>query len=107
VRSLREAGAREIHMRISCPPHRHRCVYGIDFPSERELIAANNDLEAIKGFLKVDSIGYLSQDGLLRALGARKDEFCCACFDGQYPVCYDEDLAKDVHEKDTLITEIQ
>jgi amidophosphoribosyltransferase len=107
VRSLREAGAKEIHMRISCPPHRHRCVYGIDFPSERELIAANNDLEAIKGFLKVDSIGYLSQEGLLHAIGAQKDEFCCACFDGQYPVCYDEDLTKDVHERDSFITEIQ
>ncbi|MBN1521809.1 MAG: amidophosphoribosyltransferase [Candidatus Aureabacteria bacterium] len=107
VKSLREAGAKEIHMRISCPPHRHRCVYGIDFPSESELLAANNDISAIKGFLNVDSIGYLSQDGLMKAIGSKNNEFCCACFDGKYPVCYDDDLSKYIHEKDSFIREIQ
>ncbi|MCK5707691.1 MAG: amidophosphoribosyltransferase [Candidatus Aureabacteria bacterium] len=107
VRSLREAGAKEIHMRISCPPHRHRCVYGIDFPSESELLAANNDMQAIKGFLNVDSIDYLSQPGLLKALEGDQDEFCCACFDGNYPVKFDKSTTKFIHEKGTLITEIQ
>ena len=94
-------------MRISCPPHRHRCVYGIDFPSESELLAANNDMDAIKGFLNVDSIGYLSQEGLLKSLGSENDEFCCACFDGKYPISFDDDLSKYVHEKNSFIKEIQ
>ena len=107
VKSLREAGAKEIHMRISCPPHKHRCVYGIDFPSESELIAANNDLKAIKSFLDVDSIGYLSEEGLLKSINASKNDFCCACFDGDYPVEFDNSLTKDINERSYFIKEIQ
>jgi amidophosphoribosyltransferase len=107
VKSLREAGAKEVHMRISCPPHKFRCVYGIDFPSERELLAANNDLSAIKGFLNVDSVGYLSQEGLQKAIGANKDIYCYSCFDANYPVNFERNITKNIHEKNIFITEIE
>ena len=86
VRSLRSAGAREVHMVVSCPPTRHPCYYGIDFPSNRELIAATNTVEEIRDFLELDSLHYLSLDGLVEATGLDKDHFCLACFNGDYPI---------------------
>lgn len=85
VKLLRAAGAREVHMRISCPPHVSPCFYGIDFPSKKELLAANNSIKEIKQFLNVDSLGYLSLEGMLAATTRKPQDFCAACFTGKYP----------------------
>ncbi len=83
---LRDAGARELHMRITCPPHCHPCYYGIDFQAKRELIAARSPLEEIRRFLKLDSLGYLSVDGMLGCVKPPKENYCAACFTGEYAV---------------------
>ncbi len=94
VRILRKAGAKEVHMRISCPPHVSPCFYGIDFPSKAELLACNNSMEEIKKFLDVDSIGYLSLDGMLSATTQDKGHFCAACFSGEYPTTVSDEVDK-------------
>jgi len=91
---LRKAGAREIHLRISCPPHRHPCFYGIDFASRDELIANKVPPEKMAEFFKVDSIGYLSIEGLKACAECEPDGFCTACFDGKYPVPIAEGTCK-------------
>lgn len=84
IQEIREAGAKEIHMRISCPPIKSPCFYGIDFPSTNELIAFNKSVQEIADFIKVDSLGFLSLEGMLSAM---KDKgYCTACFTGNYPV---------------------
>ena len=95
VKLLRKAGAKEVHMRISCPPHISPCFYGIDFPSKSELLACTHSLDEIQQFLDVDSIGYLSHEGLLEAASGGdetlKTSFCTACWTGKYPTAlYDE-----------------
>lgn len=85
VKLLRAAGAKEVHMRISCPPHVSPCFYGIDFPSKKELLAANCGMDEIKKFLNVDTLGYLSLDGMLAATTQSSKDFCTACFTGKYP----------------------
>jgi amidophosphoribosyltransferase len=85
VNTLREAGALEVHMRVSCPPHKWPCSYGIDFPTRKELMAANNSLDQIREFLQADSLGYLSLDGMIKATGLPASEFCAACYTGKYP----------------------
>jgi len=85
VMRLREAGAREIHVRISCPPTAHPCYYGIDFPDRGELIAGARDADAIRAFIGADSLGYLSVEGLLSPFRDSR-AFCTACFTGEYPV---------------------
>ena len=85
VKLLRAAGAKEVHMRISCPPHVSPCFYGIDFPSKKELLAANNSIKEIKQFLGVDSLGYLSMKGMLESTTQNPADFCAACFSGCYP----------------------
>ncbi len=99
VKSIREAGAKEIHLRVSCPPQRHACYYGIDFPDEKKLIANNMTIDQIREFLKVDSIGYLSIEGMMRAIGRPAGNFCRACWDGEYPVPLGGALDKYVIEK--------
>jgi amidophosphoribosyltransferase len=99
VISLREAGAKEVHMRISCPPHQWPCHYGIDFPQRKQLMAANNSVEEIKEFLGVDSLGYLSLDGMTKATGLPASQFCCACYTGNYPVKIDPAYDKLILEK--------
>lgn len=94
VRLLRKAGAKEVHMRISCPPHVSPCYYGIDFPSKDELLACNNTLDEIKRFLDVDSIGYLSLDGMLSSATQPKDNYCHACFSGSYPTAVLDEIDK-------------
>jgi len=89
IRSLRQAGAKEIHMRVSCPPIRFPCFYGIDFPTKEELLANNRNLEQIKEFLEVDSIGYQSLEGLLSCAALPKDHYCTACWSGKYPIPVD------------------
>jgi amidophosphoribosyltransferase len=85
VAEVRRAGAKEIHMRISCPPIKHPCFYGIDFPSEEELVAHGKTVKEIADFIGVDSLAYLSLDGMLSVM-KDKNAFCHACFTGQYPV---------------------
>ncbi|MDD4952483.1 MAG: amidophosphoribosyltransferase [Desulfovibrionaceae bacterium] len=85
VKKLRELGARHIHMRVSCPAIRFPCYYGIDFSSKGELIAANNTNEEIARFIGLDSLHYLSEEGLLSSV-AVKDAYCLACFNGEYPI---------------------
>lgn len=93
VIKLRELGAREIHMRVSCPPIRHPCFFGIDFSSKGELIAANNSVEDITRFIGLDSLHYLSIEGLLSSVSSPKD-YCLACFDGDYPLIPEQGLGK-------------
>ncbi len=99
VKGLRDAGAKEIHMRISCPPHKNPCLYGIDFPSKEELIASSKTMDEIAKFLKVDSLGYLSLEGMLQSVKHANKNFCSACFDGNYPVKFDTRLNKFIMEK--------
>ena len=86
VRALREAGATEVHMVVSCPPTRYACYYGIDFPTSTQLVAYKKETEEIAEYLGLDSLHYLSLDGLVKATGLTKKDFCLACFDGTYPI---------------------
>jgi amidophosphoribosyltransferase len=85
VREVRKAGARSIHLRITCPPIVHPCFYGIDFPSEEELIAYGKTVKEVADFIEVDSLSYLSLEGMLSVMKDGK-AFCDACFTGKYPV---------------------
>lgn len=89
IRALRQAGAKEIHMRASCPPIRFPCFYGVDFPTKEELLANNRDLKQIKEFLEVDSIGYMSLEGLLSCAVLPEDHYCTACWSGKYRIPVD------------------
>ncbi len=93
IAELREVGVKEIHMRISCPPIKSPCFYGIDFPNKKELIAANKSVKEIADFIKVDSLEYLSLEGMLSVVKNSKD-FCHACFSGQYPVAIPKNKSK-------------
>ncbi|HEU4333653.1 MAG TPA: amidophosphoribosyltransferase [Candidatus Eisenbacteria bacterium] len=93
VAMLRDAGAREIHLRVSSPPIGWSCYYGIDTPNRRELIASSHTVEEIRKYLNVDSLGYLSMEGL-RACVSRPDEHCYACFNGDYSVRFGEEMDK-------------
>jgi len=86
IKSLRAVGVKEVHMLISCPPTRNPCYYGIDFPSNTELIAAHKTVDEIRAYLDLDSLYYLSLEGMIKATGVNSDSFCKACFDGKYPV---------------------
>lgn len=86
VKTVKDAGAKEVHLRISCPPNLHPCYYGIDFPTRAELLAANHTLEEMETMLNVDSLRYISLEGMLNALTFDSDKFCCACFNGKYPI---------------------
>jgi amidophosphoribosyltransferase len=70
------------------------CFYGMDFPTKTELIANSHNMEEIKKYLRVDSLAYLSMDGLIKAVGGKKEKYCMACFDGDYPVDFNEDQTK-------------
>jgi amidophosphoribosyltransferase len=102
---LREAGAKEIHMRVSSPPYRFPCFYGIDTCARSELIAAQLDVEEIRRYIGADSLGYLSLEGLLQAVGFETTRFCRACFDGKYPIPIPEHLrlSKHLFETDELL----
>ena len=92
VQAFREAGAREVHMRISSPPVTHPCFYGIDTDSQDQLIAARFNLKEITAHLGVDSLAYLSKEGMLHCAQEQSQNFCTACFDGQYPIPVEEGL---------------
>jgi len=85
VRMVREAGAKEIHVRISCPPTISPCYYGIDTPNKADLIAAQMSVEEIRKFIEADSLGYLSLDGMIEAIGIRPEASCVACWNEKYP----------------------
>jgi amidophosphoribosyltransferase len=99
VVNLREAGAKEVHLRISCPPHKYACYYGIDFPDPKNLLANQFKAEEMAEYLEVDSIGYLDIEGMVRATGLPESEFCLACFNGRYPVAIDPELDKFIIER--------
>ncbi len=99
VKTLKDAGAREVHVAVSCPPHMHPCVYGIDFPDRTKLMAANNSVDEIRRYLNADSLHYLSQEGMVQATTLPRSSFCMACYDGRYPVPYDQVLDKHIIEK--------
>jgi len=92
IRMLRDAGAKEVHMRISSPPTISPCYYGIDTPTRAELIASTNTVEEIRKFIEADTLAYLSHDGMYAFLNSgEKQGFCDACFSGNYPVHFDDE----------------
>ena len=99
VNNLKEAGAKEVHVLVSCPPHMHPCVYGIDFPDRNKLMAANYSIDEIRQYLNADSLAYLSQAGMIKATGLPANSFCRACYDGIYPVPYDPLVDKHIMER--------
>ena len=99
VRMLREAGAKEIHMRISSPPYRWPCFYGMDTGTRSELLASNLTVQEIEDYLDVDSLSYLTLDRLIEATGTSNAGFCSACLTGEYPVEIPDNLSKQVLEK--------
>ena len=99
VKTLKEAGANEVHVLVSCPPHMNPCVYGIDFPDRSKLMAANHSVEEIRKYLNADSLHYLSQAGMVAATGLPNESFCMACYDGRYPVPFDPSVDKHTIER--------
>jgi amidophosphoribosyltransferase len=85
VQMVREAGAKEVHVRISCPPTISSCYYGVDTPRKADLIAAQMSVEEVRSFIKADSLGYLSLEGMLEAIGLPNKSACVACWNGKYP----------------------
>jgi len=103
VQMIRAAGAREVHLRLASPPITGPCHYGIDTPTREELIGANHSIEEIRDYLGVDTLGYLSLEGMLRAAGPR-NEFCDACFSGNYPTPISEELVQVRHAAPSIVT---
>jgi amidophosphoribosyltransferase len=101
VSEFRRAGAKEIHMRISCPPHRYPCFYGIDFHTQEELIAWRHNPQEIQEFLDVDSLGYLSLEGMLKSVSLAKNNYCIACWSGKYPIKFGPKVDKYALERKT------
>jgi amidophosphoribosyltransferase len=93
VRMVRAAGAKEVHVRISCPPTISPCFYGVDTPRKADLIAATHTLPEIRDFIEADSVGYLSLEGLLSAVGSERRSYCSSCYTGVYPVEFPRDEA--------------
>ena len=102
VRMLREAGALEIHVRISSPPVKWPCYYGIDFASRAELIAAGLEVEEIRRSIGADSLGYVSMEGLIAATTIAAEKLCTACFSGQYPIQVPADISAGKHLLETV-----
>jgi len=92
IKMLREAGAKEVHMRISSPPDKNPCFYGIDTAVRKELIASSRSVDEIRRFIGADSLHYLSMENLVKATRRPRKDFCLACFDGEYPIPVPEDI---------------
>jgi amidophosphoribosyltransferase len=105
VRMVREAGAKEIHVRISCPPTISPCYYGVDTPNKSELIAANYSIDGIRDFIEADSLGYLSLEGMLSSTGLNPDESCVACWNEKYPTRITRE-AETMHSRDEMAARI-
>ena len=89
VRMVRDAGAKEVHVRVSCPPTKSPCFYGVDTPSKSQLIAANNTVEQVRQYIGADTLAYLSIEGMLKACGeGEKTSYCTACYTGVYPTAW-------------------
>jgi amidophosphoribosyltransferase len=91
VKMVRAAGAKEVHMRIACPPTISPCFYGVDTPSKSELIAATHSVEEIREFIEADSLAYLSLEGLLKSVAPESGSYCTSCYTGHYPVAVPRD----------------
>ncbi len=106
VRLLKEAGARQVHVRITSPPMKNPCYYGVDMPKKEDFIADGNDIEDIRKEIEADSLGYLSVKNMVKATGLPENFFCTACFTGRYPLKgnYLGELSKEVLEKATVKT---
>jgi amidophosphoribosyltransferase len=102
MRAIRQAGAKEIHLRVSCPPIRHPCFYGIDFPTSEELVAHNRTVEEVCKFLEADTLAYLSLEGMLSCMKHSKQHYCTACWSGQYKIPIDQPQSKFSFERDQL-----
>ena len=98
VRLVRNAGAAEVHVRVSSPPIISPCFYGMDFPSKSELIASNLSVPEIEKYLECDSLAYLTMDGLMNSVSQEEGGFCAACFNGQYPIAIEDNIGKFQHE---------
>jgi amidophosphoribosyltransferase len=99
VKRVREAGATEVHIRITSPPIRFPCYYGMDFPTSKELVANDRELNDIRNYLGVDSLEYLSLEGMLAAMPKEQgQQYCTACFSGNYPIQIEGDLTKEQNE---------
>ena len=85
---IRQAGAKEVHMRISSPPVIAPCFYGIDTPTQKELIGSSQNLESIRKYITADSLGYLSLEGMLQVAPGQASHYCDACFTDQYPISF-------------------
>ena len=83
---IRKSGAKKVHVRISSPPVRYPCFFGMGFPTVEELVASNRELEEIREMMDVDSLSYLSLDGTIESTSQKKTNFCTACFSGNYPI---------------------
>lgn len=94
IAQIRKAGATEIHFRISCPPIRHGCYYGVDFPDPAQLIANNRSIDEIRDFLGVDSLHFLTLDGLLSCVSQPNENYCTACYSGDYRVDVKKPISK-------------
>jgi amidophosphoribosyltransferase len=91
VKMVKAAGAREVHLRISCPPTVSPCFYGVDTPSRSELIAATHTIDEIRKYVEADSLAYLSIEGLRAAVGSEQGSYCTSCYTGVYPVAFPRD----------------
>jgi amidophosphoribosyltransferase len=94
IQALRDAGVKEVHMRVSCPPHRFPCHYGIDFPTREELIGYSRSVEEIRKFIGLDSLAYLTLEGMVGAMPQPSKTFCLACYSGKYPVSFAPEMSK-------------
>jgi amidophosphoribosyltransferase len=106
VRMIKAAGAKEVHVRISCPPTISPCFYGVDTPRRSELIAATHSLEEIRKYLEADSLQYLSLEGLLAAVDSHRSGYCTACYTGKYPVAFPKNGEQQVQLPLKLVTEV-
>lgn len=102
MKQLREAGAAEIHVRISCPPIKHPCYFGVDFATREQLIAHNRTVEEIRAYLEVDSLHFLTLDGLLSTMKHSSTEYCTACYSGDYRIDVDHPTTEQVIYKEQL-----
>jgi amidophosphoribosyltransferase len=98
---IRQAGAKEVHLRIASPPTTGPCYYGVDTPQKSELIASHHSIEDIRQYIGADSLAYLSEEGMWKALSSGPERFCAACFNGEYPTSLKGvETKKNTEEKD-------